>query len=96
MAAVARSAGDSERATTLIGMATTVRGRRDRGDLLGNATEARLRTELGDADFDRLRAAGEAMSRTRVLAELGVESVAGRPGVPLDALAEGAAHTRRR
>jgi hypothetical protein len=69
--------GDPERAATLLGMAAAVRGRRDRGDLGANATEERLRSELGDARFDELRASGEAVPREDVLASLGVEATGG-------------------
>ena len=92
LAAVVRVEGDPERAARLMGMATSVRGRRDRGNLGGNATEQRLRAELGDAAFERLRAAGEAVPRDDVLAELGVDATDGFPAVPMSA--EG--QTRRR
>jgi hypothetical protein len=74
-------------------MATAVRGRRDRGNLGADLTEQRLRAELGDADFDRLRAAGEAVPRDEVLAALGVDAIGGWHPI---AIPEDAVQTRRR
>ena len=93
MAAVARAEGDPERAADLLGRATAVRGRRDRGNLGANATERRLRAELGEAEFERLRAAGEAVPRDEVLSRLGIDVAAGWRPVPLPA---DTGQTRRR
>ena len=93
LAAVVRADGDPERAADLLGRATAVRGRRDRGNLGANLTEQRLRGELGDAAFERLRAAGEAVPRDEALAALGVDATGGWRPVPVP---EEAAQTRRR
>jgi hypothetical protein len=93
MAAVARVEGDPRGAADLLGRATAVRGRRDRGNPGANLTEARLRAELGGAEFERLRAAGEAVPRDEVLAELGVDATDGWPAIPMSA---GEGQTRRR
>jgi hypothetical protein len=92
-AAVVRVDGDAEQAARLLGMATAVRGRRDRGNLAANATEERLRADLGDAGFERLRAAGEVVPRDEVLSRLGVDATGGWHPVPLP---DDGAQTRRR
>jgi hypothetical protein len=85
MAAVALVEGDPRRGADLLGRSAAVRGRRDRGDLGAAATEQRLRARLGAAEFERLRAAGEAVPRDEVLAALGVDVAAGWRPVPLPA-----------
>jgi predicted ATPase/DNA-binding SARP family transcriptional activator len=94
LAAVVRVEGDPARAAELLGRAAAVRGRRDLGNPGTRLTEERLRLELGDAEFERLRAAGEAVPRDEVLATLGVDDVAG--GWRPTALSEDGAQTRRR
>jgi hypothetical protein len=96
MAAVARVDGDPERAARLLGMATAVRGRRDRGNPGANATEERLRAELGDPAFERLRAAGEAVPRDEVLSGLGVDVTGGWSPVPSGSDQVRGDQTRRR
>jgi predicted ATPase/DNA-binding SARP family transcriptional activator len=93
LAAVVRADGDPAGAADLLGRATAVRGRRDRGSLGANATEQRLRADLGDAEFERLRAAGEAVPRSEVLAALGVDATGGWRPVPFP---EAEGQTRRR
>ncbi|MBB3674471.1 putative ATPase/DNA-binding SARP family transcriptional activator [Modestobacter versicolor] len=92
-AAVVGVDGDHEQAARLLGMATAVRGRRDLGDLGARVTEQRLRAALGDPEFDRLRAAGEAVPRDEVLAGLGVDPTGGWRPVPVPA---DGGQTRRR
>jgi hypothetical protein len=80
-------------------MAEAVRGRRDRGDLAANATEERLRAELGDAEFAALRDAGAAVPRDEVLSGLGADLTSVWRPVPLPAASEPPARgdqTRRR
>ena len=92
MAAVALADGDPRQAADLLGRSAAVRGRRDRGDLGAAATERRLRVELGDAEYERLRAAGEAVARDEVLGRLGVDASGGWAGTPMPA----GGQTRRR
>jgi predicted ATPase/DNA-binding SARP family transcriptional activator len=93
MAAVARVHGDPERAAGLLGNASVLRGRRDLGNLGALATEQRLRAELGNAEFEQLRAAGEAVPRANLLAGLGVDDTGGWPAT---SMAAGEGQTRRR
>ncbi|WP_166509461.1 BTAD domain-containing putative transcriptional regulator [Blastococcus sp. TF02-8] len=87
LAALALAAGDPRRAATLLGMATVVRGRRDRGELIGRMVDQRVRRLLGEEETERLHAAGATPSRAEVFAELGVEWTGEWPA---------AAQTRRR
>ncbi|WP_369138977.1 BTAD domain-containing putative transcriptional regulator [Modestobacter versicolor] len=93
MAAVALAEGDPQRAADLLGRSAAVRGRRDRGDLGAAATERRLRAELGDAGFERVRDAGAAVPREEVLAGLGVDAGRGWAATPMPS---GGGQTRRR
>ncbi|MEU2347981.1 BTAD domain-containing putative transcriptional regulator [Modestobacter sp. NPDC049651] len=92
LAALALATGDVERAGTLFGMATAVRGRRDRGDLVTLEVERRLRERLGEAETERLHAAGAAVPRADVFAELGAAYTGGWPAFPAGETAQ----TRRR
>ena len=80
MAAVAAALGHPTRAARQLGLATAVRGRADCGDLLVQTVTRRLRATLGQAELDRLVAAGSALSREEALAEVGAPPVAPWPG----------------
>jgi predicted ATPase len=79
-AALALGEGDPQRAGTLLGRATAVRGRPDRAGLPGLAVEREVRAVLGEEELGRRHAAGAATARADVFADLGVTYTGGWPG----------------
>ena len=80
LGAVATIRGDAHRGARLTGLATAVRGRPDRGDLMVREVTRTLTAALGAAELDRLVAAGSAVTREDALAEVGAPPLSAWPG----------------